>query len=273
MANYRKQTAVELEVYTGCAACPPPPIACGSGVNPPGGSTGLYNLTFDAGQTVSDVGAIVIYFNPAGIPDGIRVLYDGVYYNAVSSPTTGRIQSSSGVSDAFTFLGTVGNTCIPTLPNTTTYNYFDGFTGSTWDPGTPSTQSVTINVGDAPLGGANQYSTLVIPKTSAAPSIVTIQVLGPCSSTAWGIEVDCPITLPSFTASVNIAGSTSCTAAATTYYFAQHRLATNTTPIVTSWVFSNSNGSTVLTDGNYVMSDNNVITVVSGVVTVVTACS
>jgi hypothetical protein len=255
-----------------CASCIPTPIACGAGVNPPSGNQGLYNLTFDAGDTVSDVGAIVIYFNPQSVPDGIRVLYDSVYYNSVSSPTSGRIQSTSGVADAFTLLGN-SNACVPALPNTTSYNYFDGFTGSSWNTGTPTPQSITLNAGDDQYGGASEYSTLVIPKTSATPSDVSVQVLGPCSGTAWTVEVDCPITLPSFTASANIGSSINCTAASVTYYFAKHRGAVNTIPVLTSWVFSDSNGATVLTDGNYVMADNNVITIVSGVVTAIVVCT
>ena len=270
--NYRQQLSGVLGPLVLCETCIPPAIACGEGVNPPSGTQGLYNLTFDSGDTASDVGAIVIYFNPQGVPDGLRVLYDGVYYNAVSSPTNGRIQSTSGVADAFTLLGN-SNACVPTLPNTTSYNYFDGFTGSSWNAGTPTPQNITLNNGDNQYGGADEYSTLVIPKTSATPSDVSVQVLGPCSGTAWTVEVDCPITLPSFTASANIGSSVNCTAASVTYYFAKHRGAVNTIPVLTSWVFSDSNGATVLTDGNYVMADNNVITIVSGVVTAIVVCT
>ena len=270
--NYRQQLSGVLGPLVLCETCIPPAIPCGSGVNPPSGNQGLYNLTFDSGDTVSDVGAIVIYFNPQSVPDGIRVLYDSVYYNSVSSPTSGRIQSTSGVADAFTLLGN-SSACVPALPNTTSYNYFDGFTGSSWNAGTPTPQNITLNTGDDQYGGASEYSTLVIPKTSATPSDVSVQVLGPCSGTAWTVEVDCPITLPSFTASANIGSSINCTAASVTYYFAKHRGAVNTIPVLTSWVFSDSNGSTALTNGNYVLSNNNVITVTNGVVTSVVTCT
>lgn len=271
MSNYRKIISSNLEVLTGCPSCVPPPITCGSGVTPPSGAQGLYNLTFDSGDTASDVGAIVIYFNPQGVPDGIRVLYDGVYYNSVSSPSDGRIQSTSGVANAFTLLGN-SNNCVPTLPNTTAYSFFDGFSGSTWVAGTPSPQDVTLNVGDDQYGGANQYSTLVIPKVDAEKSEVTVQVLGPCSGTAWNIEVDCPTDLPAFNSSLNQGTSLACATADQTYYFANNYNVTNTVPVVNNWVFSDSNGANVLSNGNYVMSNNNVITVTGGVVTSVDIC-
>jgi len=266
MSNYRKIISSSLEVLTGCPSCTPPAIACGEGVNPPSGTQGLYNLTFNSGDTAGDVGAIIIYFNPQNVPDGLRVLYDGTYYNSVSAPTYGRIQSTSGVTGAFTLLG-FSNECVPELPNTTTYNYFDGFTGNTWVAGNPSTQDVTLNVGDDAYGGAAEYSTMVIPKTDSSITDVTVQVLGPCSGTAWNIEVDCPTDLPAFTSSSNQGSSLACATVDQTFYFANHRGTTNTKPVLTSWVFSDTNGATVLTNGNYVISGNEVITVLSGVVT------
>lgn len=270
--NYRQQLSGVLGPVVLCDSCTPDAITCGVGVNPPGGGTGLYDLTFNSGDTAADVGAIVIYFNPAGVPDGLRVLYDGVYYNAVSSPTNGRIQSTSGVSDSFTLLGN-SNVCVPTLPNTSNYNYYNGFTGTTWNPGTPTIKSVTLNVGDNQYGGASEFSTLVIPKPNQTPANVTVQVLGPCSGTAWSIEVDCPAALPSFTSSSNQSTSTDCATADQTHYFANNFLGTNTLPVVHNWVFSDSNGANVLSNGNYVMSDNNVITVTGGVIDSIVPCT
>jgi len=272
MANYRKKLGSTLDIEAPCPSCGPAPESCGSGITPPTGAVGIYNLDFSTGNTPSDVGAILVYFNPRSVPDGIRVLYDGTYYNAVSAPVGGRIQSTSGVSDAFTLLG-ITNACVPSpLPNTTTYNFFNGFTGGSWDPGTPSTQSVTINAGDDQYGGNSMFSTLVIPKTNPTPSVVSVQVLGPCSGTLWDISVTCPTALPSFLASV-IQGGTICNTTTETYYFAQHNGGVNTIPIVTNWVFSDANGQTVLPDGNYNIINNNIMTVVSGVVTAIQACT
>tara|TARA_B110000977_G_scaffold197174_1_gene279083 strand:- start:769 stop:1692 length:924 start_codon:yes stop_codon:yes gene_type:complete len=268
--TYRRQLNGLLGPSVLCADCAEP---CGESVNIPNGQQGYYNLDFSTGETVNDVGAILIYFNPQSVPDGIRVLYDNVYYNAVSAPIDGRIQSTSGVADAFTILGNPASTCVPTTPNTTSYNYFDGFNENGWITGSPTPQSITINFGDDQRGGQNQYSTLVIPKPNATPGVVNLQVLGPCSGTAWNVEVSCPEVLPSFTSTLNQGTSTSCGTASNTYYFAKHRLETNTYPIVTSWVFSDENGQNVLANGNYAMSSGDVITVLLGVVTAIQSCT
>jgi hypothetical protein len=270
--NSRELSGCFLLPSIPCAECP---IPCGVGLTPPKGETGLYNLTFNTGTTVADVGAIIIYFNPAEIPDGIRVLYNGTYYNAVASPSDGRIQSTSGVADAFTILGEplAVNNCVPISYAPITYNFFDGFIGSTWSPGVPATKDITIYNGDDQRGGMSEYSTIVIPKTDALINNVSIQVLGPCANTGWNIEVNCPVALPKFTSSLNRKGKFDCVPTTETYYFAQHRNDTNTFPIVTNWVFSDLNGLNVLSDGTYVMASNNVITVVSGVVTAIQACT
>jgi hypothetical protein len=269
----REQLSCLLLPQQTCAECIPPVLPCGTGVSPPAGKTGLYNLTFDAGSTPLDVGAIVIYFNPFDIPDGIRIVYDGIYYNAVANENDGRIQSTSGVVDAFTILGNPTNTCVPTTPYTSSYDFFDGFTGADWDAGLPSPQNITINNGDDQRGGDQSYSTIVIPKTSASPSTVSVQVLGPCADTGWNIEVNCPEALSDFASSLETGGKFECVIPVETYYFAQHRNDINTFPIVTNWVFSDSNGLNVLSDGTYVMASNNVITVVSGVVTAIQVCA
>lgn len=266
---YRQQLLGELGGPITCDFCYEP---CGIGLTIPSGDTGLYNLTFNAGGTSGDIGAIVIYFNPAQVPDGIRVIYNGNYYNATSNQNTGRIQSTSGIAESFTILGDSGNTCVPS-PGTYSYNYFDGFTGTNWNAGDPTPQDVTIYSGDDVRGAAGIWSTLVIPKPLSLPNTVSVQVLGPCETTGWNLEVNCPTALPSFTSSVNKGASTECATADQTYYFATHRGFTNTFPVVTNFVFSDDNGANPLSNGNYIMSNNDVITVVSGVVTAITACT
>ena len=273
MANYRQQTVSSLGLVASCSSCAEP---CGVGVTIPSGQQGYYNVDFDAGETASDTGAIIIYFNPQSVPDGIRVLYDSVYYNTVTNNTEGRIQSTSGVSDAFTILGSAGSTCVPSTPNTTTYNYYNGFTGSTWNAGSPATQSITINSGDDVRGGASQYSTLVIPKTSATPNIVSIQVLGPCSGTAWNVSVSCPAALSSVLASTQQSTDACQSTQNTSVYFAKNYNDTNTTPIVGNFVFTDENGATPLNNTStvyYYITGNIAFSVLNGVVVSSATCT
>jgi len=267
--EYRTQQNGLLGPLFQCEECS---IPCGGTINPPSGGQGLYQLEFNAGTGSDDTGAILIYFNPNSVPDGIRVLYDGVYYNRLSSPTDGNIQSTSGISDAFTILGSAGSSCVPSTPNTTSYDFFDGFSGGTWDSGTPTPQSITLNVGDDVRGGSSEFSLLVIPKTNSLPGNVTIQVLGPCSGTAWQIEVDCPAALPSFEA-IGVSGSMTCFAPDTTLYFGRFRNETNVYPELNNPVFLDANGSNRASDQNYVMDNNQVITVTNGVVSNIQSCT
>ena len=287
--QYRIQLNGLLGPLFNCEICG---IPCGENISPPGGANGLYQLEFSAGGTQADVGAIVIYFNPQTIPDGIRVLYDGVYYNRLSVPATpaitnpypqpadpgGNRQSTSGVADAFTIIGgptyaDAGN-CpnVFNAPTTENYIFYDGYTGVNWNVGSPSPQSITINTGDVVYGGRNVYSTLVVPKPNASPAIVTIQVLGPCSSTGWNIKVNCAEPLPSFSAQA-IGSSTSCGTTTVTLYFARFEGDSNAYPVVNNPVFLDANGASRVSDQNYLMDNNQVITVTEGVVSNIQSCT
>ena len=267
MPDYRQLTSTTLNPVTPCTACGPPPQTCGGNISIPSGATGYYNLDFDAGNTASDTGAIIVYFNPQGIPDGIRVLYDSVYYNTVTN-SSGRIQTTSGVTGAFTILGNTGQSCMPSsYPNTQSYTFYDGIVNGAWN-NTGTTQNITINQGDYIGGGISQYNTLVIPKTSATPSIVSIQVLGHCP-TGWDVKVSCPAALPSVLAttaqSTNACNSTQ----NVPVYFAQNYNDTNTAPIVGNFVFTDENGATPLNNTStvyYYITGTTAFSVLNGVV-------
>lgn len=266
---YRYQLNGELGPSFVCEECG---IPCGGSISPPGGTTGLYQLEFSAGTDENDTGAISIYFNPFGIPDGIRVFYDGVYYNRVSSPNDGNIQSTSGVADAFTILGDPNDTCVPATPDTSDYAFYDGFDQGAWVPGTPTPQQVTINNGDDVRGGDSQNNLLIVPKPNRLPGLVTIQVLGPCEDTGWNLDVECPSPLPSFEAA-GIGGSTFCGDTQGTYYFGRFQGATNVYPELNNPVFLDVNGVNRVTDQNYRMDNGEVITVSDGVVSNIQSCT
>ncbi len=272
MSDYRQQINSALGSETTCASCPAP---CGVGATIPAGSTGYYNLDFDAGSTASDTGAIIVYFNPQIVPDGIRVLYDNVYYNTVTNNTEGRIQTPSGVTGAFTILGNPSDSCMPaSYPNTQDYAFFDGITNGAWN-NTGDVESITINSGDYIGGGVSQFNTLVIPKTSATPSIVSIQVLGHCS-TGWNVEVSCPAALPSFLAST-IANTDACNPTQNTpVYFVRNYGDTNAAPIIGNFVFTDENGATPLNNtgvSQYYIIGTNAFEVVKGVVVSSNTCT
>ncbi len=266
-------TYIEIQygIVIATGTCTPAGLPCGGTLVPPQGGRGVYQLDIDAGTTVSDTGAIIVYFNPADIPDGIRVLYDGVFYNRLSSASDGNLQSTSGQANAFTILGDPTDTCVPGTPNTSVYNAFNGYDSNGWIADTPSTRSITIFQGDDIRGGQAQDNLMVIPKPNASPGTVSIEVLGPCASTGWFLTVQCPAALPSFTANA-IGSSTFCQSVTGTFFFARFLGAVNVYPVLNNPIFLDHDGVTRATDQNYLMDNGSVITVTNGVVSAITNC-
>ena len=266
-------TYIEIQygIVIATGTCTPAGLPCGGTLTPPAGSRGVYQLDIDAGTTVSDTGAIIVYFNPADIPDGIRVLYDGVFYNRLSSASDGNLQSTSGVANAFTILGDPTDNCVPATPNTGVYNAFNGYDSNGWIADTPSTRSITINTGDDIRGGQSQFNLMVIPKPNASPGTVSIEVLGPCASTGWNLSVECPAALTNFTANA-IGSSTFCQSATGTFFFARFQNAVNAYPVLNNPIFLDHDGVTRATDQNYIMDNGQYIVVTNGVVSARSNC-
>ena len=266
-------TYIEIQygIVIATGTCTPAGLPCGGTLTPPAGSRGVYQLDIDAGTTVSDTGAIIVYFNPADIPDGIRVFYDGVFYNRLSSASDGNLQSTSGVANAFTILGDPTDNCVPATPNTGVYNAFNGYDSNGWIADTPSTRSITINTGDDIRGGQSQFNLMVIPKPNASPGTVSIEVLGPCASTGWNLSVECPAALTNFTANA-IGSSTFCQSATGTFFFARFQNAVNAYPVLNNPIFLDHDGVTRATDQNYIMDNGQYIVVTNGVVSARSNC-
>ena len=233
-----------------------PPVICPTCATPCGGSIagsgtqGIYLLDLDTGSTASDVGAVIITFNPASIPDGIRATFNSTIYNKVSSPIDGYHGSTSA--NNFTFIGDSSSDCGlsgSTYPALTEYNYVGGSFVATGN-----TQSLSVAAGDVSLGSAAPGNcVMVIPKQTAEPSIVNFEFVGPCSSTAWSITVSCPALLTSFSSSETAAASSNdaCNESLTVNYYNAPVTGTAGVPDLYDWVFSDAYGSNVLPSGFY----------------------
>ena len=112
---------------------------------------------------------------------------------------------------------------------------------------------------------------LIVPKPNRLPGLVTIQVLGPCADTGWGIDVLCPAVLPSFEARA-IGSSNFCQPTDTTLFFGRFQNATNPYPVVNNPVFLDHDAVSRASDQNYIMDNNQVITVTNGVVSSIQNC-
>ena len=267
--TFREQSGGTLAATATCPTCP---VACGA-ISIPSGTKGSYSLNVTLG---TDVGSVVVYFNPFNVPDGVRGVYDSTSYNALASPTNGYIKTTSGVANAFTIIGNGSDACLPSTPNTTVYDYYDSISSGSWVQN--GTESVTINTGDIQGGGLNEFSALVIPKPNANPQTMDLKALGPCNGTLFSLEIVCPTALPSF--SSGSTRSSQLQACADTFlntsYFAKQYTdrndATVVLPKVNNWVFSDSTGATVLSNGFYKISATQTIEVANGVVTAIGIC-
>ena len=254
----------------------PPNIPCG-GTLTAGSGTGYFEATVTSG---SPTGAIVVYFYPIGVPDGVAYEFNGTTYNDLTSNTYGY---AAGTGNNLNIVGDAGlsncnaSTLASQSPKTLPTSVWNG---SSFGLNGGSTSVVTTNTNLNGTSG-NIYYTLVIPKPSSTPTTGTLKVVGPCSGTGWNVKVLCPATLPSFTTNgvVSTFQGACCAAQDRTYYFARNATTsftvdTNTLPQVGNFVFSDSNGAGVLPNGFYRITSNTAIRTTSGVVdSIHTGCS
>ena len=241
----REQVDCVLLPQQTCPACATP---CGTTINASGGQ-GIYLLDLETGTTVSDVGAVIVRFEPYGVPDGIRATLGANVYNKLTSPVDGLHQSSNA--GALTFVGQTSADCGisgTTYPTLAEFEY-----NGTAFVATGDTQSVTVAAGDVSLGASAPGNTMmVIPKLTPSPSIINFEVVGPCSGTAWQMSVACPVLLTGFSSSVMAATEEAvCLLEETTTYYNASLANTPGTVGLYDFVFADAYGNSPLAAGFY----------------------
>lgn len=228
--------------------CPSCAVPCDSAISETG-EEGIYLLDFDTGDAVSDIGAIIIRFNPTDSIAGIRATFGTNVYNKVTSPVDGAHQSLN--SGQFTFIGQSSNDC---GISGTTYPALEEYVydGLSFMP-TGNFQSLTVNALDVSLGVLAPGNTMmVIPKLTPSPSIVNFEVVGPCALSDWNISINCPTLLTGFgssTVAVNI--DAVCSSSETTTYYHASLGNTPGTIGLYDFVFEDAYGSLPLHNGWY----------------------
>ena len=241
----REQVSGVLLPQQTCPTCATP---CGETINASGGQ-GIYLLDLETGTTVSDVGAVIVRFDPYGVPDGIRGTLGANSYNKLVSPVDGLHQSSNA--GALTYIGQTGADC--GISGTTYPALIEYLYNGTSFVATGGTQSVTVAAGDVSLGSSAPGSTMmVIPKLTPSPSIINFEVVGPCSGTAWQMSVDCPVLLTGFSSSVSAVSSVAaCALSETVTYYNASLADTPGTVGLYDLVFADAYGQTPLAAGYY----------------------
>lgn len=260
--------------------CPSCGVECGGTVGA-GGGQGVYIMNINTGTLPTDVGAIIVRFNPLTVPDGIKAVFDGVTYNEVSSEDIGWLGGvPSGLpiflGSATTQTGCPSGSIIGGPFALPTY----AWNGTSFDP-TGITENVTVLTSQdrstSPIPG---MCTLVIPKPTPSPAFIQVTCYGVCASTIFNVSVECPALLRKFKGSTVVADPPSgvCELPTNQNYYVANVNGTYPYLGLYDWVFSDPYGISVLPDGYY--KTNNLvppfdtIRVVNGVVDqIIDACS
>jgi len=246
-------------------------IDCGGAISA-NGDEGYYTANINLG---SSTGAVVIYFTPADVPDGIGFLYNSTLYNTLTfDGTPGALLAATNTLNFVGINDTSGceNSDLQSNSPYTLDNYV--WNGSAFGQTSGTTDVVTTSTNLQGSGGF--VFTLVVPKTSTSINTGQLQIAGPCTYTAWAVKLLCPATLPSFTSSTaqNSEFRACQQSLNQTYYFARNGslvngaivVDTNSEPEEDNFVFSDSTGLTPLANGFYKLGSNDVIKVQYGVI-------
>lgn len=248
----RQQLSGVLQAEQVCPSCEFP---CGGTVSATG-SSGAYVMNIGTGSLSSDVGAIVVRFDPAAVPDGIKVVYNGITYNSVSSQNHGWL---GGVPSGLpVFLGLIGGqaSCpagsIVGGPYTLTEFSWDGT--SFVPTGDTQTISVVSSQNKTTVSSPGEC-VMVIPKISPTPSSLEISCYGVCTDTQFDVSIECPALLKKFKGSIKVDNlddpAILCALPiGESYYVAS---VNGVYPLLGlyDWVFSDQYGISVLPDGYY----------------------
>ena len=205
-------------------------------------------------------------YNPNSVPNGILAEYNSVKYNKLSSQTFGKLQSTVGTD--FTVAGQTASQCSGVVGTTNYLKY--AANGSKYQLQSGS-QSVTIASGDLNLTATTPGScVMVIPKLTATPSTVNIDVIAPCDNgLSFDITLGAPVVIGSILTSL-VSGSSlaACGLAQGTKHNIVHTDGTTGgTPTLFAYVFTDDNGANPAADGYiayltewYQISDGIIIT-------------
>jgi hypothetical protein len=195
---YSDGTIVRQQVggllQAGSIDCPSCAFPCNQTINV-NSSQGIYDIDFSMG---TDIGAVIIYFNPSTAPDGIRVLYDSATYNEMTSENLGYLASTDP--NSFTYVGLSAEDC--NIGTTLDGGGYSGIQEYEWNVSTGvfdnvgSGGVVTGTSADVKLTATSPgWCTLYYPKTASTPETGLLEIFSTCDSAIWDVEIHCPIVL------------------------------------------------------------------------------
>jgi len=206
---------------------------------------GYFEVSVDMGTAT---GAIPITFNPFGTPVGFSAEFNSTLYNIFSSPVYGLQQRAAGLP---IYLGDpVASGCDPVSisPITADKYYFDG----TYFVPTTTTQVFSVTALEVTGDDSPGDCVIVIPKTTASPSIVTVKVYAPCDTSSFNLNIECPYLLPAFESSIRKDSFVEiCAVETSETHYVEHVTGSGLVLGLYDWVFSDQNGEFKLAKGYY----------------------
>ena len=243
------------QVCTSCSTACDVTIAANTG-------SGVFNMSIEVG---SATGAIVLMLNVQSFPDGVMATYDSQEYNKLSSPVYGLLQS--GTAAAPTYIG-ITNTCLAAgvYNNQANYIYVNG----AWVQ--QGTQNITVLANQLKTNVAQPGdSIMVIPKPSATPSTIQVQVVGMCPTTQWSTLLNCPAPLTGVSshATPSLTAVAACDTVHNTilYHVKVNSAGSPGSVMLYDYLFTDINGATAAANGWYPLPDGSTAEITSGIVT------
>jgi len=257
--------------------CPSCSVNCGEDADITVSSAeGVYNIDVNMGTAT---GAMIVMFNPEGVPDGVKATYNSVPYNKFSSQLDGLHQSTTPGN--YTFIGQTSADCglVSGSPHTglTRYSY-NASSGTFFDSGYIDT--ISVAAGDVSTSTVSPGDCMmVIPKGTASPSILSLSVASVCPSTSWGISVSCPRVLDPFdSSSFKATLATVCAQTIDIVFYSASFYNTPGFVGLYDFVFSDNIGLTPLDDAYYyaagsILSGGEYFRVQNGIITEIGTCT
>ena len=249
----REQVNCVLLPAQTCPSCASP---CDSPIDADG-DQGFYKASFQSG---TDTGAMLIYFSPRGIPDGIKASLGTYSTSETTSPGHGYAAASS--MNNFVYLGNPSNDCgIGTTLDAGGFTNLDEFVYQSGNVNDYVATGQTVNIqgssADVVLLGSysavTNMATLVVPKTSNVDEILIVDVVGPCSGTAFDLQINCPAPLLPTPISI-VATDCGTDEFPNTVYVAPNNTGTAGDPALNEFAFADENGVQKYSPGQYTIN-------------------
>jgi len=211
------------------------------------GSPGIYNASIDVGTSI---GAVIINLNNY-MPNGVIAKFGNSTYNKVSVQGFGLTSAPSGLPNYF---GDITPSADPSASSPYYIpNYDLNVNSFILSPIYDTVNVLTTQESDT--NNPSSYGVMVIPKTTATPTIIDVShycVLDPAS---FQYSVLCPRALPQIIATSVANNSDPCDATSNSVYYVASVNGQQTGPNITvdlyDYVFLDQNGQTPLPDGWY----------------------